>query len=169
MDIIDAIRTRRSIRKFDKRPVPENLIELILKSAMQAPSARNFQPWHFVIIDDRNKLREIPKFHPYTAMLETAPLAIAVCGDLSLEKSMEYIALDCAAATQNMLLAAHGLGLGAVWLGIYPRENRIKGLADLLKLPEHIIPVTLIALGYPAEDPPPASRFKPQRIHRNVW
>ena len=169
MEILEGIHTRRSIRRFTDKAISEPLLEQISKAAMQTPSARNFQPWHFVVIDDRDKLREIPKFQPYAAMLETAHVAIAVCGDFMLEKSIEYIALDCAAATQNMLLAAHGLNLGAVWLGIYPRKTRIEGLKNLLKLPEHVTPITLIALGYPDEHPLSVSRYKPERIHRNIW
>jgi nitroreductase len=169
MDLLEAIYTRRSIRQFTDQPIPEEQLEEILKTAMQAPSARNFQPWHFVVIDDRDLLKEVPKFHPYASMLETAPLTIAVCGDFTLEKSIEYIALDCAAATQNMLLAVHGLGLGAVWLGIYPREKRIEGLKKLLHLPQQIIPISLVALGHPAEHHPSVSRYQPSRIHRNSW
>jgi nitroreductase len=169
MDLLEAIHTRRSIRQFTEQPIPEEVLEKVLKAAMQAPSARNFQPWHFIIIDDRKLLKEIPRFQPYAAMLETAPLAIAVCGDFTLEQTVEYIALDCAAATQNMLLTAHGLGLGAVWLGIYPREKRIEGLKKLLQLPEKILPVSLIVLGHPAEHQPPISRFKQERIHHNFW
>jgi nitroreductase len=169
VDVLEAIYTRRSIRQFTEQSLAEELLEKILKAAMQAPSARNFQPWQFVVINDRDKLRKIPTFHPYAAMLATAPVAIAVCGDFTLEKSIEYIALDCAAATQNILLAAHGLGLGAVWLGIYPRKIRIDGLKKLLESPEYIIPISLVALGHYAENQQPVNRFKPERIHRNIW
>ena len=169
METLKAISTRRSIRKFLSQQVSEDLIESILQAGMQAPSARNYQPWQFIVTTEREILDKIPKVHPYAEMMYQATLAILVCGDLKLEKSIEYCALNCAAATQNMLLAAHDLGLGAVWLGVYPREERMAGLKNLFILPDHIIPISLISCGYPAEDIAPEDRFKPQRIHQNQW
>jgi nitroreductase len=169
MDTLEAISTRRSIRKYLDKPVPEDLVQKILAAAMQAPSARNQQPWHFVVIDDRRILAEIPGFMPNAAMAGTAPLAILVCGDLSLEKSEGYWVVDCAAATQNMLLAAHALGLGAVWCGVYPREPRMDGLRRLLALPEKVMAHSLVVLGYPAEQVPPVNRYQADRVRRNRW
>jgi nitroreductase len=169
MDALETIHTRRSIRKYQDRPVPEELIRQVLAAAMSAPSARNAQPWQFVVISDRQLLGEIPRINPNAQMAERAPLAILVCGDLSLEKSPGYWVVDCAAAAQNLLLAAHALGLGAVWTGIYPREQRIDGFRRLLDLPENVIPHSLIPLGYPAEQPARQDRYRAERVHQNHW
>ena len=169
MDVLDAIHTRRSIRKYEDRPVPETLVQRVLAAAMMAPSARNAQPWQFVVITDRELLAEVPRINPYAKMVARAPLAILVCGDLTLEISTGYWVVDCAAATQNLLLAAHGLGLGAVWTGVYPRTERMDGLRRLLKLPEHVVPHSLVALGYPAEQIASEERYRPERVHHNIW
>ena len=169
MDSLEAIHTRRSIRKYLDQPVPEELVQKLLAAAMQAPSARNQQPWQFVIIDDRATLDKIPGFMPNAAMAANAPMAIMVCGDLDLETSPGYWVVDCSAATQNMLLAAHSLGLGAVWCGVYPRQPRMKGLKDLLGLPEMVVAHSLVVVGYPAEEAKPIDRFQPARIRRNHW
>jgi nitroreductase len=169
MDTLEAIHTRRSVRKYLDTPVPEELVQKLLAAAMQSPSARNQQPWQFVVIDDRATLAKIPEFMPNAAMVAHAPVAIAVCGDLELEQSPGYWVVDCAAATQNMILAAHSLGLGAVWCGVYPRQLRMKGLQDLLGLPEMVVPHSLVAIGYPAEEAKATNRFRPERIRRNHW
>jgi len=169
MDALEAIFTRRSIRQYNNKEIESDKRHLLLKAAMQAPSARNFQPWQFIVIDERQILDQIPKFHPYSTMLHQAPLAIAVCGDQRIEENIGYLALNCAAATQNILIAAHAIGLGAVWLGIYPRTKRITNLRNLLKLPAHVIPISLIAVGYPAEEQPIMDRFQKKRIHINTW
>ena len=169
MDTIEAILTRRSIRRFINQPVEKGEIEKLLQAAMQAPSARNTQSWQFIVIDQREILYQIADFHPYAEMLRNAPLAIAVCADLEQEKSIEYCALNCAAATENILLAAWELGLGSVWLGIYPREKRMRDLSRLLNLPQKIIPIALVALGYPAEKKQQEDRFSQEKIHLNKW
>jgi nitroreductase len=169
METLQAIRTRRSIRKFTSRPVPQELITKIVEAAMYAPSARDTQPWHFIIVNRREILDEIPKVPPYAEMVYQAPLCILVCGDNQLERKGKYLTINCAAATQNLLLAAHDLGLGAVWLGVYPRRERMEGLSKLLQLPENILPISLIALGYPDEKVSPPERFKQERLHFNKW
>jgi nitroreductase len=169
MDAVDAIMTLRSVRLYTGEPVDEATVETLLRAAMQAPSARNAQPWHFVVMRDRALLEAIPKFHPYSNMLLNAPLAILVCGDQEVEEDPEYINQDCAAATQNILLAAHALGLGAVWLGVYPRNKRIQEMRKLLNIPSRILPVSLIALGHPAEDQVETDRYKPERIYHDSW
>jgi nitroreductase len=169
MDAWETLCTRRSIRKYQKRPVAEELVQKLLTAAMQAPSARNQQPWQFVVIDDAGLLAKIPEFMPTASMAGQAPLAILVCGDLSLEKSPGYWVVDCAAATQNLLLAAHALGLGAVWCGVYPRDSRMEGMHRLCGLPENVKAHSLVVLGYPAEQVPPENRYRPERIHRNHW
>lgn len=169
MELLEAIRTRRSIRRYQNAPVPEELVEKILAAAMSAPSACNQQPWQFVVVTDRNTLDAVPKINPYAAMAQQAPLGIMVCGDLSLEKPGGYWVVDCAAAVQNLLLAAHALGLGAVWTGVYPQQDRMQGFGRLLNLPEHVKPHSLILLGYPAEQPLHEDRFRADRIHRERW
>jgi len=169
MDTLDAIHTRRSVRKHQDRPVPEELVQKLLAAAMSAPSARNAQAWQFVVIDDRSMLAEIAEITPNAGMARQAPLAILVCGDLDLEKSSGYWVVDCSAAVQNMLLAAHSLGLGAVWTGVYPRQRRMNGLRRLTGLPDGVMPHSLVVLGYPAEQPPPEDRYRADRVHRNHW
>ncbi len=169
MEVIEAILTRRSIRKYSREKVTGNQIEIILKAAMYAPSAMNEQPWHFIVIDDREKLNLIMEVHPYSKMLKEAGLAILVCGDERLQLSKGYWVVDCGAATQNLLLAAHGIGLGAVWLGVHPREERKSGIRKIFHLPDHVQPFSLISIGYPAEEKPVPQRFKPERIHKNQW
>ncbi len=169
MDTFETILTRRSIRQFTSKTIDEELQKKLLQAAMQAPSARNTQAWQFVVIDDRQILREISNIHPYADMLKQAPLAIAICGDFQLEESVDYLALNCAAATENILLAVHAFGLGAVWLAIHPRKQRIKDLRNLLNLPDDIIPISLVAVGYPKEQKGLANRFNPEKVHYNRW
>ena len=169
MDAIDAIHTRRSIRKYTKQPVSDDIIHEFLAAAMMAPSSGNAQPWHFVIIKERETLDAIAVFHQHGKMLRDAPIAILVCADPTLEKYEGRWMLDCSAATQNLLLAAHAKGLGAVWIGIYPGANRIDPMRELAALPEHIIPFSLISIGYPAEQKPTPERFNTERIHYDHW
>jgi nitroreductase len=169
MDTFETILTRRSIRKYAKKKITDEIVEKLLQAAFSAPSAGNQQPWHFVILDDRKILNVIPTFHPSARMLTEADKAILVCGDLDLEKFKGYWMIDCAAATENILLAAHSLGLGACWLGVYPREGRVAGMRKLLHLPMHIIPFALVSLGYPAEILSKEARYNAKRIHHNSW
>jgi nitroreductase len=169
MDVLQAIHTRRSIRQYEQRPVPGELVEELLRAAMMAPSACNVQPWHFVVIDDRRTLDAIPVFAPHASMVAAAPLAILLCADLSIEVSPGYGLIDCSAATEKVLLAAHGLGLGAVWCGVYPLTERMEGFRRLLRLPENVMPHSLVVVGYPAEQPPSEDRYRPERVHRNAW
>lgn len=169
MEALEAIHGRRSIRRYTAQPVSEEMIEKMLRAAMAAPSAGNQQPWQFVVIDDRKILDAIPKFHPYSAMLREAPLAIVVCGDERQERYKGYWVQDCSAATQNLLLAAHALGLGAVWLGVYPIMDRVAKAQELLGLPSQVIPLAIVAVGHPAEKKGPEDRFQASRVHRNRW
>lgn len=169
MEIFDAIYGRRSIRSYTDAEVPEEDIEVLLRAAMAAPSAGNQQPWHFVVIDDRSILDAIPEYHPYSQMLKEAPLAIAVCGDKREEKHEGFWVQDCSAAVENLLLAAHARGLGAVWLGVYPEQDRVEGTRALLGLPDEVVPLAVVAVGYPGTDKPAMDRYDPDRIHRNVW
>lgn len=169
MDTFEAILSRRSIRQYTDKSVDEETQKKLLQAAMQAPSARNTQSWQFVVINNRQTLRDISNFHPYGDMLKHAPLAIAVCGDFQLEENVDYLALNCAAVTENILLAAHSFGLGAVWLAIYPRKKRIKDLRELLNLPDDIIPITLVALGHKIDSKGVDNRYNPEKIHYNKW
>jgi nitroreductase len=169
MEALEAIFTRRSVRDFKSDPISEHDVNDLLRAGMQAPSARNEQPWHFFVIDDPDLLHAIPDFHPYSKMLLQAPMAILVCSDRKLEAKRVSWVLDCSAATQNILLAAHAKGLGAVWIGIFPDKKRISGIRNLLKLPNDIRPVALVAVGHPASIPDPVDRFIPQRVHWNKW
>ncbi len=166
---MNSIFTRRSIRKYTNAVVSKDDITYLLKAAMAAPSAGNQQPWQFIVIQDRNILNEIPNFHPYSKMLLEAPLAIVVCGDVSVEKHKGMWVQDCSAATQNILLAAESKNLGAVWLGVYPSEERVNQVKKLLNLPEEIIPLSIIAVGHPAEQKEPADRYDEGRVHLDKW
>jgi len=169
MDTMEAIFTRRSIRKYTSDPISEDVMEQALRAAMSAPSAGNAQPWHFVVVTDRKILDGIPEYSPYAAMCRHAPAAVLVCGDLSLEKFPGYWALDCSAAIQNMLLAARALGLGTVWTGIYPTEDRIVAFSKNFNLPENVKPHSLVVMGWPDAEFKRQDRFKPERIHRNTF
>ena len=164
-----AIYKRRSIRKFTSEPVSEKTLKEIIKAGMNAPSAGNERPWYFIVINERKLLDAIPKIHPYSSMLHEAPVAVAVCGDLNLEKYEGYWVQDCSAATQNMLLEIADLGLGGVWLGVYPIKDRVEGIKRLLGIPENVIPLSLIAIGHPAENKEPKNEFDERRIKYNRW
>jgi nitroreductase len=166
---MNSLFRRRSIRHYTKEPIKPESIELLLKAAMAAPSAGNQQPWHFIVIQDRRILEEIPNLHPYAQMVMEAPLAILVCGDLSSEKHPGFWVQDCSAATENILIEACELGLGAVWVGVYPNEQRVTALSKLVSLPEKIIPLSLVPIGYPAEHKQPSGRYDESRVHQNSW
>ncbi len=169
MDAMHAILTRRSIRKYNKKPISDNLIKELLEAAMSAPSAGNEQPWHFILITNPDILGKVPTFHNHSQMLKEASIAILVCNDNRLDKHEGMWIQDCSAATQNILIAAQSKKLGTVWLGVYPREKRINGMRELLDIPEHIIPFSLVPIGYPAEQKPPSNRYNKSRIHYNKW
>ncbi len=169
MDAIEAILSRRSIRKYRDDPIPDLVVNETLRAAMSAPSAGNEQPWHFVVIRNRETLDRIPDVHPHAQMLKEAPVAILICGDPGLEKHKGFWVQDCSAATENLLIAARSKGLGAVWLGIYPREDRVEGLRRMLDIPKSVIPFSLVPLGHPAEEKPKEDRFNIDRIHLERW
>ena len=169
MDTLEAIFTRRSIRAYTDQPVPAELVEILLRAAMQAPLPGNQQAWQFMTITSRQTLNALAEVLPYGKMLTTAPLGIVVCGNLELEKSKGYWVQDCSAARQNILLAAHALGLGAVWLGVYPREPRVLDVRTALGIPDSAVPLCAIAIGYPAEQKPPSDRYNPGRVHHDGW
>ncbi|MFX4260856.1 nitroreductase family protein [Pelotomaculum propionicicum] len=168
---MDAIKQRRSVRDYTDKPISEEVLTALLEAGMCAPSAGNERPWHFVVITERTLLEGITEFHEYSKMLKQAPAAIIVCADMNRDKypGVGYWVQDCAAATENILIAAQDLGLGACWLGMYPKNDRVEGLRRLLNIPEHIVPFSGIALGYPASAKSPGSRYDQTRVHRNGW
>jgi nitroreductase len=168
MDALEVLMTRRSTRVYTDEPVSDNQILKILAAGMQAPSAGNQQPWHFVVMRQRENLDGLAAVLPFGKMLGRAPLGIVVCADVGREQP-GYWVQDCAAATENILLACHALGLGAVWIGVYPRDERVLALRERLSLPETVIPLCAIAIGWPAERPTPVDRFRPERIHEEQW
>lgn len=169
MNILDAISTRRSIRSYTGQPISEEQLKTILKAGFQAPSAKNREPREYIVLRDEEILEKITQFHPYTKMLPKARCAIVVCGNREKQEEEGFIALDCAASIQNMLLAAHGLGLGACWCGIYPIPQLMEPMIELLGLPEHIIPISMIAVGIKDKDSGPLDRYDERNIHVDKW
>ena len=169
MDVLDAIFTRKSIRKFTGEQVSEENLKTILKAGFSAPSAHNYRPQHFVVVRENATLEAIANFHPYGKMLPGAGCGIIVCGDTEKQNSIGFLVEDCSASIQNMLLAAHGLGLGAVWCGLYPVTELTEPMAKLLKLPETVIPVGIIALGQRAQDREAADRYEEDKVHLEEW
>lgn len=165
--VLDNIATRTSIRDYEARPVEKEKVEKMLRAAMAAPTAMNKQPWHFVVVGQRSVLDSLAGANPYSKMLLKAPLAIVVCGDM--DKVIEgggrdFWIQDASAATENLLLAAHAMGLGAVWTGAYPSEERSKAISATLSLPDNLVPLNMIVIGYPAEHPQPKDKFKEENI-----
>jgi nitroreductase len=170
MELYEGLLTRRSVRKYTGGKISDADIYKVINAGMYAPSARNTRPWHFIVIDDKNVLDKIMAFHPYAAMLSQASHAIVVCGDENLQNGPGYYVMDCSAAAENILLAAHALGLGAVWIGIHPKNDRIEALSALLELPQHVKPVVLISLGIPSESYDTAGqRYEQEKIRYNRW
>ncbi len=163
--------SRRSVRVFQDKAVPEALIEDLLRAAMAAPSAVAKDPWHFIVIRDRKRLERLADVLPNAPMLRHAPAAIVAAGDIRLAHDREesYLLQDVSAAVENILLAATALGLGSCWLGVHPRKPRMDGIRGMFQLPPSIVPVAGIALAYPAESPEARTRYNPERIHREDW
>lgn len=166
---MDAILNRKSIRKYKDIKIGDEIVESLLRAAMAAPSAGNEQPWEFIVLRDKDIMRKITEFHPYSKMLLNTDVAIVVCGDEAKEKFKGYWVQDCSAASENILLAAEDKGLGAVWLGVYPMEDRVASLKEILNLPESVIPLSIIPVGYPDEQKDPSDRFNTERIHYDRW
>jgi len=167
-----TILNRKSVRKFSDQPVSKEQLETILRAGMAAPSAVNIQPWAFIAVTSREILDELNDRLPYAKMLRQSSAAIVVCGDLSKTNDAgykDYWVQDCSAATQNILLAAEALGLGAVWTAVYHEQDRIDTVRDILNLPDHIIPLNVIPIGRPADDSPVKDKWKPENIHWDVW
>ena len=169
MEIQEALLNRRSIRKYKDQKISKDDLNSILKAAMYAPSAMNLQAWQFILIDDKNVLIETIKSIHYAEMLKQASAAILVCGDSAIEKNESWLLQNCSAAIQNILLSAHGLGIGSCWIAIHGMDDVYKNIKSQFKLPEKIVPVSLISLGYPDETVTTEERFKQDKIHYNKW
>lgn len=169
VDVVRAITERRSIRKYLKRTVEDDKINTILNAGFCAPSAKNKRPWHFIAVRERDALERIASAGKYTDMIAQAPLCIAICGDKIAEGMAEFLHQDCGAAAQNMLLCAHALGLGAVWCGVPSNLELQKKLIALLNLPAKVIPVAIIAIGYPDEEKSSEQRYESSKVHYETW
>ena len=179
---MDVIMTRTSVRNFTGEAVSKEQLETILKAGMAAPTAMNGQPWRFVVVTDKAKMAEVFGAGPRSGMFTTAGAVIVVCGQTTMmrkpfgqpdgpETEVENIFWfeDCSAAAENILLAAHALGLGAVWTAGYPAMERIAPIAAALGLPEKVVPLCIIPVGVPAENPQPKDKWKPENIHWEQW
>ena len=172
---LECILTRTSVRQYaPDRTVSRDTVETLLRAAMSAPTAVNKQPWTFIAIDSREALDSLAAVLPYARMLTKAPLAIVTCGDMSKFIDSEdaghgFWIQDVSAATENLLLAAHALGLGAVWTGVYPDTDRVKAVQQRLGLPDTIIPLAVVPIGYPAAPQTPKDKWNPDNIHFNRW
>lgn len=169
MDSLQAIKTRRSIRKYRNNKISSDIIKDIIINAMYSPSAFDKQPWHFITVDKKEVFEEILKTATHAEMIKEASHAVILCGDMKLEENIGLLIQDISAATENLLLAAHSHGLGAVWVGIYPFEEVIAGLKETFKLPDNIIPISMAVIGYPGETPVQPERYKAELIHFNKW
>lgn len=167
MEIEEAIFTRTSIRRYSDRPIEKEVLEDLVKAGMAAPSAVNMQPWMFAVISETSILHALAEDLPYSKMLKGAAAAISVCGDIRRstgDKERDYWVQDCSAATENILLAAHGKGIGAVWTAVYPVNERVDKVKSILDIPSYLIPLNVIGLGQPAEKKMPKDKWDPQRI-----
>ncbi len=169
MEVLNAIFTRRSIRKYTGDVISEDDLKLVLRAGFSAPSAHNYQPWHFVVVKDNATLEQIAAVHTYAKMLPQAGCGIIVCGDKEKQSITGFLVEDCSAAIQNMLLAAHGLGLGAVWCGLYPVTKLTKSISKLLDLPANITPIGMVVVGYSAEEKKELDKYDEAKIHIEKW
>lgn len=169
MDALTAVFTRRSIRSYTNQPVSDETVKLLLQAAMAAPSAKNAQSSEFIVIRDKKTLQQIPGFHPFSKQVPNAQVAIVVCGNTKLQAAPGHWIPDASNASMNILLAAHSLGLGAVWTTFYPYEDRTAGIRKLLNLPDHIMPLNIIPIGYSKEKGNYQDRFKPDKVHYEKW
>jgi nitroreductase len=170
METLEAIKTRRSIRQYKQEIISNDILKELLTAGMSGPTAGN-KPWKFIVINDPEKIREVANADSGANLAPNVPLAILVCGDMEKYQdiSQRYWVIDSSIAAQNILLAAQSKGLGAVWSGVYPTEERINGLKSLFELPENIKPLVLIVIGYPAEHLPVVDRYDASRVHYNTF
>lgn len=169
--LLRLIESRRSIREYRPGPVSDELVHRLLAAAMAAPSAVGKDPWRFVVVRSQATRDALADALPNGQMLRTAPVGIVICGDLDAahDRQLSYLLQDCAAAIENLLLAATALGLGSCWLGIHPREGRVAAVSRILGLPAHVIPVSAVSIGWPGEVKEPRTRFAAAYVHRERW
>jgi nitroreductase len=166
-DTLTDIHERASVRAYTPQAVAPEQTEALLRAAMAAPSSKNKQPWHFIVVSEPATRQALAATLPYAAMLSGAPLAVVVCGDTEVhtgEAAISWV-MDCAAATENLLLAAQALGLGAVWTGVYPYPERVAGVGRALDIPAHIVPLNIVAVGYPEKPGRPKDKWNPAKVH----
>ncbi|MGV8083512.1 MAG: nitroreductase family protein [Coriobacteriia bacterium] len=171
MDAIEAVLSRRSIRKYTDEPVSEEAVGTLVDAAMAAPSAMNERGTRLVVVRDRATLEQLSKATPFAGMLAEAQLGFVVCGDTLADRfpGMRYWTVDASAATENVLITAHALGLGAVWIGVYPWKSRMNVVAKTVKLPKHVKALSMIAVGHPAAEPKPREPYDTSRVHWETW
>lgn len=171
--VMQNILARKSVRAYTDSPVSRARIDTLLRAAMAAPTGRDMRPWKFIVIDEKQTLQRLEEQLPYAKMLPEAQVAILVCGDLSVTdkdgKPSTNWMFDCSAATENLLLMAEAMGLGAVWTAVYPYEERLKPVTEILELPAHIVPINVIPVGYPKGDPQPKDKYDADNVHFNGW
>lgn len=171
-ETLDSIFNRKSVRKYSEKTVADETLQLLIDAAMQAPSAVNRQPWEFVVIKDQEMKEKVAACNPYASFAKNASAIILVCGNM--EKALPgpsqiMWVQDCSAASENLLIAAQSLGLGAVWTGVYPSPERMNALEELLNLPENILPLAMIPVGYPESEKSTHKKVNPVTVHYNVW
>jgi nitroreductase len=168
---LQFIFSRRSIRKFEDKGISEAMITDLLEAAMAAPSAVAKDPWHFIVVQERETLDKLTDILPNGKMLRQAPLAFIVCGEIAKahDQKESYLLQDLSAAVENILLAANALGLGSCWLGVHPRPERMEGIRGLFDIPDTITPMCGIALGWPTDKPEPRTRYKSECVHLEKW
>ncbi|MBN2260487.1 MAG: nitroreductase family protein [Clostridiales bacterium] len=169
MDIINAINSRRSIRQFTGEVINDEQLQMILRAGFQAPSAHNIHPQEFIVVKDAEKLENVAKRHKYAKALSSSACGIIVCGDAEKQPREGLLNSDCSASIENMLLAAHGLGLGGVWIGLYPIESFTKLISEIFETPENIIPIGMIAVGYPENEKEFIDRYEDSKVHYDKW
>lgn len=174
--VIGNILKRTSIRKYSNKEVSDKTVETLLRAAMAAPTAADSRPWEFVVVRDAAQKQKLAAALPFAKMTAQAPVAIVVCGNL--QKTLRDKATgnpttiwieDCSAATENLLLAASSLGLGAVWTAVYPEQERVNAVDQILSLPDNIVPLCVVPVGYPAVNPKPKDKWNPAVIHNDKW
>jgi nitroreductase len=170
-DTLSIIHQRKSVRNFTGAPVTKEHLDMLIRAGMAAPSAVNCQPWEFIVVTDRTILDALGNALPFAKMIFKAGAAITVCGNPSNahRKLMEYAVLDPALASENILLAAEALGLGAVWTAAYPYPERMQSVRDILHIPEYIIPLNVIPVGHPTGEDIPKYKYQPTKIHWEQW
>jgi nitroreductase len=166
---MDTILRRHSVRSFVGGEISDDTLEKILHGAMAAPSAMHSSPWHFIAVTDRKQLDGVARIHPYAQMSSEASAGILVCGERGSGIAGEFFEQSCAAATENILLAATDLGLGSVWVGLYPNVDHVKNFSAYFKLPKNVAPFAWVPLGFPASQLEVDNRFDPSRVHRETW